>query len=83
MLGDVPEGVQLTPLSRAVFDTMREYTMFPWEILTTQCERVEANAAALNTTQLIGLIDALSAAVARFTSPEKGSQLKYALRHLV
>lgn len=67
----LPSGVQLGPLSRAVFDVLARYTAFPWPVLSAQCRRAGCLAEAMSVADLRNLIPALASSVGRFTSPEK------------
>ncbi len=78
-----PEGVELNALSSAVFETLAEYTAFPWAVLAAQSKRVDADPASLTIADLKNLVDLLADGVGRFTSPEKRDRVRARLLILV
>lgn len=72
----LPAGVVLGPLSRAVFDVLAVHTVFPWPVLSAQCQRAGCSPSDLTTAELRTLIPALAASVGRFTSPEKEAAVR-------
>lgn len=79
----LPAGVVLGPLSRAIFDVLAVHTVFPWPVLSAQCQRAGCLPSALSPAELKTLIPALSASVGRFTSPEKEAAVRKALSALL
>ncbi|HJL18148.1 MAG TPA: hypothetical protein RMH99_20965 [Sandaracinaceae bacterium LLY-WYZ-13_1] len=80
--GTLPQGTDLGPLSRRVFDTLAEHTSFPWPILQAQCNRVGADPENLRPQDLEGLVDHLAEAVGRFTSPRHREEVRVRLQAL-
>lgn len=81
-LRTLPSGVVLGPLSREVFLALAEHTSFPWPIMQAQCRREGVDPTSLTHADLARVVDHLAAAVARFTSPERGQQVTDRLRAL-
>lgn len=78
-----PPGVSLVPLSREVFQVLARHTAFPWPVLSTQCKRQGVDPGALTAADLRGLIPHLASGVARFTSPDRGEQVRVELLALL
>lgn len=69
-----PEG--LAGFAARVYDILAQYTVFPWPVMKTQCERVGVDPMKLLPSQLDEqLIRHLADGVGRFTRPEKRAHL--------
>lgn len=77
-LGNRPPD--LSEFANRVFDVLAEHTAFPWPVLKTQCERSGVDPRELMPSQLDRVLDDLVKAVARFTSPEVGEEVRRQLR---
>jgi hypothetical protein len=74
---DVNRPRGLNTLSTQIFELLARYTMFPWPVLKTQCERAGIDPFHLTPADLDEqLLDKLAAGVARFTSPAKGAEVR-------
>ena len=73
----------LTPFSRSVFETLAKYTAFPWPIMMAQCRRVDVDPKTLDAKGLELVMQHLSDAVGRFTSPEQAVAVRADLMLLV
>jgi hypothetical protein len=78
----LPEGLELVPFSRRVFETLARHTSFPWPIMQAQSKRVGADPAQLSPTDLAKLAPLLAEAVGRFTSPEARDDVQRELERL-
>lgn len=78
----LPDGLDLAPFSRRVFDTLAGYTSFPWPIMQAQSKRVGADPARLSRADLRSLTPLLAEAVGRFTSPEAKASVQAKLELL-
>lgn len=83
LLSRRPTGVELNALSESVFEILVIYTAFPWPLLRTQAQRVNADPAALGRPSLKRLIEPLANGVARFNTPEAGREVQLALERLL
>lgn len=72
----------LNALSEQVFEVLANYTAFPWPIMMSQCKRCRVDPVALTPATLKEAIPHLSSSVARFTSPQKGEQVRIDLEAL-
>ncbi len=77
-----PSDVTLSPFSGRVFDTLSKATAFPWPIMMSQCKRCRVDPAALTPASLKEVLPFLVSSVARFTSPQKGEQVRADLEAL-
>lgn len=78
----LPDDVTLGALSRQVFDVLSEHTSFPWPIMQAQCRREGVDPTDLSAEDLALVLPHFGDAVARFTSPSTGQQVRAALQPL-
>lgn len=83
LLSRRPNGIELNALSESVFEILVDYTAFPWPLLRTQADRVDADPANLERLTLERLIEPLAKGVARFNTPEAGREVQVALERLI
>lgn len=83
LLSRRPSGIELNALSERVFEILVNHTAFPWPLLRTQAERVDADPANLSGGALAQLIEPLAKGVARFNTPEAGREVQLALERLI
>jgi len=83
--GGAPTPVprDLSRLSEQVVRILSDYTPLPWEVLETQCMRLQVDPYRIEARELEGLLPYLRSGIARFTSPEKGTELRDRLRALI
>lgn len=79
----LPADVVLSPVARRILEVLSRYTVFPWPVLQAQCRRTGADPAALTIAEARPLVALLGDGVARFTSPQKGEQVKAELLALL
>ena len=66
----------LDALGRAVFAVLREVTPLAWTLLTNQCARRKLEVSTLTREQWRSLVPELASSIARFTSPQKGEEVR-------
>jgi hypothetical protein len=77
-----PSG--LSPLAAHMFDVLARYTVFPWPVLLTQCQRLRIDPGKLNASAATKeLVDNLATGVGRFTSPDKARKVQAELESLI
>ncbi len=76
MIGASNRPPDLSEFANRVFDVLSRHTAFPWPVLKTQCERSGIDPRELMPSQLDTVLEDLVKAVARFTSPEVGEEVR-------
>ncbi|MFO0575514.1 MAG: hypothetical protein U1A78_16085 [Polyangia bacterium] len=77
-----PDG--LSGFAGQVFDVLARYTMFPWAVMKTQCERAGVDPYSLSAATLRReLLDNMTAGITRFTSQAKGARARADLEELL
>lgn len=83
LVGAVPALRDFSLLSESVVRILSDYTPLAWEVLETQCMRLQIDPYRIEARELEALLPYLRSGIARFTSPEKGTELRDRLRALM